>query len=97
MIVDEQSKAIGDGLNQLAKLLDGNDSHYGERLTLGECGFAITFVWIDVLSEAFGMQINMAQSVKQYRSRVLSHSAVSVELEEYRPRLTAWLETQAPQ
>ena len=95
--VDEHSKAIGDGLNQLAKLLGGNDNHYGERLTLGECGFAITFVWIDVLSEAFGMQINLPQSVKQYRSRILSHPAVSTELEAYRPRLSAWHKTQEPQ
>ncbi|MFT5549661.1 MAG: glutathione S-transferase [Candidatus Azotimanducaceae bacterium] len=97
LIVDEQSQAISDGLNQLAKLLESNASNCGEVLTLGECGLAITFVWIDVLSEVFGMQIKIPQSVNQYRSRICSHSAVLVELEEYRPRLSAWFEAQGQQ
>ncbi len=92
--MDEQSQAIEDGLNQLAKLLEGNANNGGEVLTLGECGFAITFVWIEVLSEAFGMPIKIPQSVDQYRSRIFSHSAVLAELEAYRPRLSAWFEAQ---
>lgn len=97
LIIDEQSKAIGDALNQLVKLLEGNDTHCGETLTLGECGFAITFAWIDALSDVFGMSIKIPKSIYQYRSRIISHSAVAAELEEYQPRLSAWLKTQGQQ
>jgi glutathione S-transferase/maleylpyruvate isomerase len=94
LIVDEQSKAIDDTLNQLATLLEGNATNCGKALTLGECGFAITFAWIDLLSEAFSMPIKLPKSVEQYRSRILEHRAVSVELEEYQPRLSVWLKAQ---
>lgn len=94
LIVEEQSKAIDDALNQLATLLKGNAINCGEALTLGECGFAITFAWIDLLSEAFSMPITLPKSVEQYRLRILQHRAVSEELEEYQPRLSAWLKVQ---
>jgi glutathione S-transferase/maleylpyruvate isomerase len=64
----------------------------GDVLTLGDCGYPITFAWLDELLPRLGMEISWPVKVVDYRRRVEALEAVSKELAQYRPRLVALLE-----
>jgi len=61
-----------------------------KTLTLGDCGYAVTFEWIAALSEEM-LTIQWPEQVKQWREQVAAHSAVAQELADYRPKLNAYL------
>lgn len=81
-----QSAKISAHLAQLAQLgLD--DLPFG----LGDCGFPITFAWIDALTPVLGLSITWPKPVHAYRARIESEPPVAAELAAYRPILAAWL------
>lgn len=83
----QQSAKISELLGQLAQMgLD--DLPFG----LGDCGFAITFAWIDVLTPVLGLSIVWPEAVLAYRARIQTQAAVAAELAAYRPVLAAWLQ-----
>jgi glutathione S-transferase/maleylpyruvate isomerase len=86
---EAQFTKINTRLQQLAQVLE--DGHAVEELTLGDCGFPITFVWLDVLSSLFEQTIEWPEAVAAYRSKIEQHPAVAAELSDYVPKLTHWL------
>ncbi|WP_028913630.1 glutathione S-transferase family protein [Pseudorhodobacter ferrugineus] len=82
-----QSAKITAHLAQLAQMgLD--DLPFG----LGDCGFAITFAWIEALTSVLGLAIDWPHAVQGYRRRINAEPAVAAELGAYRPILAAWLQ-----
>ena len=88
-LIATQSVAISDRLAQLAALLEISPAK--KRLTLGDCGYPITFAWLDLLTPIMGLEIGWPDTVTAYRRRIEAHDAVKAELAEYRPRLKAFL------
>jgi glutathione S-transferase len=85
----EQSAAISARLGQLGRMLAQDD---GRTLTLGDCGYPITFAWLDALAPRMGFALDWPERVTAYRARCAAHAAVADELADYIPTLTAFLD-----
>ncbi len=88
-IAEKQSRAINDRLAQLGRLI-GNAPE-NQVLTLGDCGYPITFTWIELLQPVLGLQIVWPTEVSDYRHRVSAFPSVAAELDSYRATLETWL------
>lgn len=88
--IEVQSQIIATRLKQFAKMLAA-DGELSDQFGLGDCGFAVTFVWLEALSPVLGLNIIWPQEVHLYRERINKIPAVHAELEIYRPLLTSYL------
>ena len=88
--LERQSEEITARLEQLAKMLG---AEAGVALTLGDCGYPITFAWMDALAPLMGLSITWPEEVLAYRGRLAGLPAVAEEITDYTPRLLAFLET----
>ncbi len=93
-IIGKQSEQISLRLNQFSRLFC-NRNNTSHQLTLGECGFPITFAWIESLTPFLDLEIEWPDSIIQYKENLCQHKAVSDELASYRPCLNEWLESQS--
>ncbi|MGB0629623.1 MAG: glutathione S-transferase family protein [Alphaproteobacteria bacterium] len=89
--VRTQGIVITEKLQQLAHLLDQAPVRPEDVLTLADCGFPITFAWLDALPAAIGLKIDWPEPVSAYRVILESRPAVAAELDTYRPVVAAWL------
>ena len=92
-IVNNQSIAINKKLQQLATMLDSDQPENHGMLTLGDCGYAVTFIWLELLTPVLGLEIEIPKSVMEFHEGITRHAAVLEEIEAYRPQLTTWLKT----
>ncbi|MGI9363838.1 MAG: glutathione S-transferase family protein [Rhizobiaceae bacterium] len=76
-------------LEQAAPLLDLTH----RSLSLADCGYAISLVWIDQLATHFDLDSCVNEDVRDYHAQLLSQRAVAEELVHYQPRLESWLAT----
>lgn len=75
-------------LRQLARMLDASpDLPFG----LGDCGFPVTFAWIDALAPVLGLDVTFPGTVRGYRARIEAEPPVAAELAAYMPVLHAWV------
>jgi len=86
-----QSGAIQARLDQFARLL-ALAPKAGTVLSLGDCGYPITIVWLDELIQRMRLDVSLPDPVAHYRQRVEAHPAVATEIEDYRPKLAAFLD-----
>lgn len=91
-LAETQSQKISDRLDQFATMLGDGGSKLDDMLTLGDCGFPITFTWIEALGPVLGLAVEWPDKVVTYRNSLSAHTAVATELAEYRPKLAEWLE-----
>lgn len=92
-IAEEQSHAINKKLQQLAQMLSASRPKSDDMLTLGDCGFPVTFTWIQALTPVLELEIEIPKAVSEYYERIAHQPAISEELAAYRPLLSAWLKT----
>lgn len=78
-------------LAQLASLLDATPAA-GEALTTADCGYPITFAWMDAMCARMDMEIAWPEGVRNYRERLQNLPPVEAELADYVPKLTAFLD-----
>ncbi len=90
-IVSKQSTAISERPEQFSRMLTIAGKQPDGRLWLGDCGYPVTFLWIDLLAPYLGLAIEWPDDVRRYRDIVGEHSAVADELSDYRPKLETWL------
>ena len=90
--VAAQAEAISARLAQLAHLVEPHGRVNAGRLTLADCGFPVTFLWIDLLDEPLGLSIRWPEAVLAFRNRLAGFDAVRAETEAYRPLLRDWLD-----
>ena len=88
-----QTTALNERLAELARLLDADDLRDPSQLTLGECGFPVTFAWLDRFIRVLDMHIDWPESVTRYRYEIEQHAAVQAELEAYAPAMDDWIDS----
>ncbi len=92
-ISEIQSQSISLRLQQLAIMLGQVDNSISENLTLADCGYPISFEWIEALTPLLGLQIEWPQAVISYRDHLKHHPAIAAELADYRPGIVNYLRT----
>jgi glutathione S-transferase len=90
-VTKAQSRAIDARLTQLAAMLADGQPGLGDMLTLGDCGFPITFIWIEALTPVLGLSVTWPEAIATYREFLEDCPAVAAELSDYRPKLAQWL------
>jgi glutathione S-transferase/maleylpyruvate isomerase len=91
-VADAQSRTITTRLEQFARTLEDPTPPIPEDLlTLGDCGFPITFTWIEALTPILGLTVEWPDAIATYRETLARHPAVRAEFADYGPKLTAWL------
>jgi len=89
-VQQRQSHALSARLAQLGQML-GEREDAGHTLTLADCGFPISFEWIERLDPVFDLRIVWPDAVVAYRERLSALPAIAAELNAYRPVLDGWL------
>lgn len=87
-LVAEKSRSLSQRVEQLASLVGAGP----RSLSLGDCGFAISFAWIDSLKSPLGLDVHWPENVAAYRKWLEQCPAVAAELADYRPKLEQWLD-----
>ena len=85
-LVAAKGEMINTRLGQLAGLVEG---HQG--LTLGDVGFPISFLWIDLFAPVLGWNVHWPDVVKRYRDALEADAFVAAELADYRVPAEAWV------
>ncbi len=86
-----QEREINARLGQIARVLPERLTEFEDQLTLGDCGFPITRVWIDALSQALALSICWPDVFEDYFAALERHEAVRAELADYRPKIADWV------
>ena len=85
---ERQSAILSEKLGQLSRMLEtGPELAFG----LGDCGFPITFAWIDALTPPLALSVAWPAAVLAFRARIEAEPAVAAELGAYRPVLQGWV------
>lgn len=85
-LVAAKGEMINTRLAQLAGLIEG---HQG--LTLGDVGFPISFLWIDLFAPVLGWDVYWPDAVLRYRDALEENPFVAEELAQYRIAAEAWV------
>ena len=85
-LVAAKGALINARLGQLAGLVEGRTD-----LTLGDVGFPISFLWIDLFAPVLGWDLDWPQEVRAYRKALEENPFVEEELSSYRPHAEAWV------
>jgi glutathione S-transferase len=86
-----QTDAINQRLAEFARVLDADQTLNTNEFTLGDCGFPITFAWLDCFTPILGLEIEWPEQVLSYRAAIESHPAVSEELRQYQAGMVEWI------
>lgn len=89
--LSQGSAELSARLAQLANLLS-HDPDAGKTLTLAECGFPITFAWMDTMQTRMSLEISWPDAVLSYRERLAALPPVAAELADYVPKLIEFLD-----
>ena len=84
------SSSISARLLQLSQMLDSN-SGMNNALGLGDCGFPISFIWLDELTRILALKIIWPENIYLYRQRINEIPAVKAEINSYYPKLSDYL------
>ena len=95
-IVSAQSQALNQRFEELSRLLAADSARDTEFFSLGDCGFPVSFAWIDAFVAAMQLELEWPQNVSDYRRQIESHAAVSQELAAYAPAMRDWLRSKSP-
>ncbi len=90
----EHSKLISQRIKQLETLLQSRPKF---NLSLGDCGFPVTFTWIEALKSVLNLSLTIPYAVQNYLNWVVSTPAVAQEFTQYKPVLRAWFAAKGAQ
>lgn len=91
-VVAIQISAINIRLQQLSVMLKDAPDFETHALRLADCGYPITFAWIDAIATALQTAIQWPPEVIRYRQWIEGQPAIKVELAEYQPKLNSYLQ-----
>ncbi|MCP4333632.1 MAG: glutathione S-transferase family protein [Gammaproteobacteria bacterium] len=95
-IVSAQSQALNQRFDELSRLLAADSSRDSKFFSLGDCGFPVSFAWIDAFVAPMGLELEWPQNVSDYRRQIESHAAVSGEMAAYTSVMRDWLRSKLP-
>ena len=90
--VARQAGTIAERLQQLDRVADPRPLLTGSRLSLADCGYPITFVFLEMLNGPMGLNLTMPDKLAVYFDALHKQPSVAAELESYRPALAAWVD-----
>lgn len=88
-----QSEKISLRLLELGRLLATDASLDSNYLGLGDCGFPVSFAWLDAFQPVLDLDILWPKTVREYRVNIEKHDAVAGVLRDYAPHISAWVES----
>ena len=88
--IDQASERLSTLLGQFAAMLRETPDA-GSTLTLAECGYPVTFAWIDGMTPVMGLSLDWPAPVLEYRARVMALPAVAAEMDTYQTQIPAFL------
>jgi len=80
-------------LAEMSRLLAADTTLDLSCLSLGDCGFPVTFAWLDAFTPLLGLKLDWPQNVCDYRVQIENHNAVIQELKAYAPGMQDWLQS----
>ena len=88
-----QSEKISQRLYQLSALLDEDNCRHLEsgELMLSDCGYPVTFEWINQLTPLLDLDIEWPDAVQSYLEKGLRQRTIAEEMVKYRPLLDQYL------
>lgn len=86
--VDRQAAAINARLAQLAVMLREPRE---AMLALCDCGFPVSFAWIEAFEPVLPMTIVWPKEIAAYGESLMRHDAVAEEMTAYRPAIESWI------
>ena len=93
VVVHNQSQQLTSLLACLSQFYLSDETAFASELTLGDCGFPITLLWVELLTPVLGLDITWPKRVSEYLVRLRQFEAVSAELADYQPKLERWLQS----
>jgi len=92
-LLESQSEKISQRLYQMSVLLDEDNSGHLENgdLMLSDCGYPVTFEWINQLTSLLELNIEWPDAVLSYLEKGLRQRSIAAEMAEYRPILAQYL------
>ena len=88
-----QSAKINNRLREFSRLLSTDTTLDLSLLSLGDCGFPISFAWLDAFTPIMGLELEWPEAVFDYRRKIETHDTVQTVLGDYAPHITQWLES----
>lgn len=85
-----QAQLLEERLAQLARIITPSPLLFGEQLSLADCGYPISFLFVETLAELMEFSIDWPGPVKAYREALQSEKTVAAEFESYRPAILDW-------
>lgn len=82
---------IGERLAQFAALARPAPLLGGETLSLADCGYPVTFAWIEMLADALAGAVTWPGALDDYRRALAAEPAVAAEMAAYQPAMAAWV------
>jgi glutathione S-transferase len=78
-------------LDQLGQMLQ-DALEAGSRLTLGDCGLAVTLHWVRLICPKLDIPINLPDAVARYHASVAALPSVAEEMAAYLPHAEGWMD-----
>lgn len=95
--VETKLDIIQQRLDQLGQLLEmENEQLSRSRLWLGDCGFAASFPWLELIELQSGRAFDWPEQVLNYYHQLEAFPAIAAEYTDYRHAITSWMETRLP-
>ncbi len=88
--VANQAQLLSERLGQLAQIAHPSPLLFGERLSLADCGYPISFLFIETLAELVGFSVDWPAAIKAYGEALRNENTVAAEFETYRPAVLGW-------
>ena len=91
--VSGQAEVIAQRLQQLDHLVEPDPFLTGSHLSLADCGYPITFTFLEMLNGPMGLNTPLPGKLAIYFEALQGEATVAAELQSYRPALAAWVNT----
>ncbi len=91
--VTQQAALINRRIGQLSRLIKPSPLLAGKDLTLADCGYPITFAFLERVADALSIDIGWPGNVAAYRTALGEHPVIAEELESYLPEVDAWIKS----
>jgi len=88
-----QSQKITLRLLELDRLLAADASLDTNYLGLGDCGFPVSFAWLDAFQPVLDLDIQWPENLREYRANIEKHEAVAGVLQDYAPHIIEWIDS----
>ena len=88
-----QSNKINQRLHEFSRLLLTDTTLDLNFLSLGDCGFPVSFAWLDAFTPVMGLELEWPEAVLNYRHKIELHNAVNTVLDNYAQHVTQWVES----